>query len=504
MTTNDPPDRRRRRQHPNHAPPTRIKSFLRRYRHDPLRRILVPPLIASAVVLYLRALLRRDVGSGYRALLDHGIIVRGNSTTPWAGGGGGPGTGPATTEPRPRSLADVVIANAEISWKMRLDREDAERDRTERARERRRRREEEEEASLLRGGGGNGTSGVDAAGGRPDHPDEDRGGGRPEVDAGHDRAEGATEVEAAAPLSPPKDDPTSSSFRGEGGGGDGRPPSGGRGGGPSTPNTAGDHPPPANPPRGWGRRAGVVRGGPNTPVGGSRDGKVAGGPFPVLFLVASCAAVRVCLDALVARVLGRRHPASSADGDGEDDDGDVGRGGEGEDGGGGGGGGGGGRLPSLFGRDAASRLRQRRAARARVDRGFQRFVDRLNAEREANGERRIGADTLRHLAHGRDFDGNDYDRLHSFAEENGPAMGSFLSAMGATEAEIGRCPTRTVGERDADLLRPNATCPVCLERYGIGDVVRTIPCFHAFHSSCIDPWLTQRAECPVCKHSAIG
>ena len=116
----------------------------------------------------------------------------------------------------------------------------------------------------------------------------------------------------------------------------------------------------------------------------------------------------------------------------------------------------------------------------------------------------MNADTLRHLVHGRDFDGNDYDRLHTFVEENGPAMGSFLSMMGATEAEIGRCPTRTVKENDHDLLRHGATCPVCLERYVIGDVVRTIPCFHAFHSTCIDPWLAQRAECPVCKHSAIG
>ena len=106
---------------------------------------------------------------------------------------------------------------------------------------------------------------------------------------------------------------------------------------------------------------------------------------------------------------------------------------------------------------------------SQAHRGFQRFVDRLNAEREANGERRMNADTLRHLVHGRDFDGNDYDRLHTFAEENGPAMGSFLSMMGATEAEIGRCPTRTVKENDHDLLRHGATCPVCLERYVIGD-----------------------------------
>jgi hypothetical protein len=29
----------------------------------------------------------------------------------------------------------------------------------------------------------------------------------------------------------------------------------------------------------------------------------------------------------------------------------------------------------------------------------------------------MNADTLRHLVHGCDFDGNDYDRLHTFVEK---------------------------------------------------------------------------------------
>jgi hypothetical protein len=48
-------------------------------------------------------------------------------------------------------------------------------------------------------------------------------------------------------------------------------------------------------------------------------------------------------------------------------------------------------------------------------------------------------------------------------------MRSFLSMMGAKEAEIGRCPKRTVKENNHDPLRHGATCPVCLERYVIGD-----------------------------------
>jgi hypothetical protein len=47
-------------------------------------------------------------------------------------------------------------------------------------------------------------------------------------------------------------------------------------------------------------------------------------------------------------------------------------------------------------------------------------------------------------------------------------------------------------------------CSICLEAFQEHDTVRTIPCFHTFHKNCIDPWLSQRPLCPVCKYSAIG
>ena len=162
-------------------------------------------------------------------------------------------------------------------------------------------------------------------------------------------------------------------------------------------------------------------------------------------------------------------------------------------------------LSFLSGGTQAARLRRRARAQLR-QRQFQSFVDRLNAQRISNGERPIGADSLRLVVSDRDFNGNDYDRLWQFHEENGPAMGSLFSTIGATEAEIQRCPSRVLREED-DLARGEGerhSCSVCLESYRAGDEVRTIPCFHTFHTGCIDPWLASRAECPVCKHSAIG
>jgi hypothetical protein len=163
-----------------------------------------------------------------------------------------------------------------------------------------------------------------------------------------------------------------------------------------------------------------------------------------------------------------------------------------------------------------TRRQLRRRARTQIrQRQFQNFVDRLNAQRVENGERPITADSLRLVVSDRDFNGNDYERLWQFHEENGPAIGSFLSTIGATEAEIGRCPSRVLTESD-DLVRGSGvteaagggadghSCSVCLEAYRVADEVRTIPCFHTFHTRCIDPWLAERAECPICKHSAIG
>ncbi|KAH9188439.1 hypothetical protein AeNC1_009589 [Aphanomyces euteiches] len=71
-----------------------------------------------------------------------------------------------------------------------------------------------------------------------------------------------------------------------------------------------------------------------------------------------------------------------------------------------------------------------------------------------------------------------------------------LNTRGASMRLISQLPTRIY-----EMESKAQECLVCRYNFATGDEIRTLPCFHTYHSECIDPWLRINKVCPVCQVS---
>lgn len=55
-----------------------------------------------------------------------------------------------------------------------------------------------------------------------------------------------------------------------------------------------------------------------------------------------------------------------------------------------------------------------------------------------------------------------------------------------------------------DMVQRGDACAVCQETLSLGEDVKELPCKHLFHPGCIDPWLTNKNTCPVCRQPIDG
>lgn len=66
----------------------------------------------------------------------------------------------------------------------------------------------------------------------------------------------------------------------------------------------------------------------------------------------------------------------------------------------------------------------------------------------------------------------------------------------ASKEDIENLTVVTIAQEHIDSERQ---CSVCMEDFQLGDVVRSLPCHHLFHTDCINPWLHLHNTCPICR-----
>lgn len=74
-------------------------------------------------------------------------------------------------------------------------------------------------------------------------------------------------------------------------------------------------------------------------------------------------------------------------------------------------------------------------------------------------------------------------------------------ARGASSSLISQLPTYifSAAKEHADQATPD--CLICRCSFEVGEEIKSLPCFHSYHSDCIDSWLSLNKVCPVCQFS---
>jgi len=99
------------------------------------------------------------------------------------------------------------------------------------------------------------------------------------------------------------------------------------------------------------------------------------------------------------------------------------------------------------------------------------------------------------LIFGQGSDNMTYEQMIALDEETSLEPGQGLSKHDISQY------TLTQSYKKSDKSDDKSSCNICLSEFDEGEKIRTLPCFHSFHTNCIDNWLNRKAECPVCRSS---
>jgi len=97
-------------------------------------------------------------------------------------------------------------------------------------------------------------------------------------------------------------------------------------------------------------------------------------------------------------------------------------------------------------------------------------------------------------------DGDDelsYEECLEISKALGDVKNDAWSAR--ADSEINKLEVEVYDSATDSAGPDECTCLVCLSQYECDDVLRRLPCGHAFHICCADQWLLQTNACPYCR-----
>lgn len=119
---------------------------------------------------------------------------------------------------------------------------------------------------------------------------------------------------------------------------------------------------------------------------------------------------------------------------------------------------------------------------------------RWHAQREIDDEKSLSE--VGEPDENMDEDDEDEDEEEEEDEEDEEELGQ--KGLGPTEIES--CTSIAPAGRDAASW---PSCVICLEDFSPGQTLRFLRCFHRYHKTCIDKWLSGNRCCPECKIDVI-
>lgn len=151
--------------------------------------------------------------------------------------------------------------------------------------------------------------------------------------------------------------------------------------------------------------------------------------------------------------------------------------------------------PSHFPPHHRRRIGSRAFARALAEAGGSEALDQLGLGALMdmdNDDEVVGMHALLHALMRTQDEADLQDAMRRSSEE---AYSGSFSVPPVDEAVLHRVTkTSQFSSKDAQ-----DQCSVCLMDFEHGDSLRTLECGHRFHMACIDQWLAQSGQCPVCK-----